>query len=175
MISKNKKKLNEYQEDSAPLATNNLTQNTKNAKKITPDQLKENHGNVNFYGKVARFPNGVKASNSYNYLRSMNISPNKLWYILVQHQDENLQMIKYNPKAGVHLSDFVTELKEYYLEKYENVLSPKELKLIEAITVEGEDIYTTIKGIPKIKINDVALIGIITEDLIKILRKEEQK
>jgi hypothetical protein len=37
---------------------------------------------------------------------------------MVEKQDNELQMVKYNNKEGVDLNEFVTELKGYYIKKY---------------------------------------------------------
>jgi hypothetical protein len=63
----------------------------------------------------------------------------------------------------------VNELKEFYIN------NNKENKFIcEAVSkigVDGNDKYSKITSIPKIKINDKLLITKITEDLIKLLSK----
>jgi chaperonin cofactor prefoldin len=89
-------------------------------KKINkPDNINEN---VNLYGKVAVFPKNVKPSKAYKFLENIKMNPEKLWYMLIQQQEDNLQMIKYNIKADIYLREFVNSLKSYYLEQIqENV------------------------------------------------------
>jgi hypothetical protein len=37
-----------------------------------------------------------------------------IWYIIVEKQENELQMVKYN-KEGVDLNKFIIELKSYYI------------------------------------------------------------
>ncbi len=71
--------------------------------------------NVDFYGKVAKFPKNVKASHAYNFLDNIKISKKKIWYIMVEKQDNELQMIKYNNSQGFNMVKFIETLKEYEL------------------------------------------------------------
>ncbi|MFW6242972.1 MAG: hypothetical protein ACOC2W_02340 [bacterium] len=121
--------------------------------------------NVNFIGKVARFPKNTKASNAYNFLENIKVSKKKLWYILIEKEKNGLQVIKYNNKMGFNLKDFINELKTHYMKD-------EEMKTqIENLIIEGEDKFSTIKNIPDIEINGKKLISILTNDLIKLLYK----
>ncbi len=125
---------------------------------------------VKMIGKVAKFPKKVKASKAYNFLENVKISKNSIWYIMVEKQDNELQMVKYNYKKGVDLVKFVNELKGFYITKYGKM--NKDLpKILEKIEVDGTDKYSTIKNIPLIEMGGRKLISIITEDLIKLLSK----
>ena len=124
---------------------------------------------VKFYGKVAKFPKKVKASNAYNFLEKVKISKNSIWYILVEKQDNELQMVKYNYQKGVDLSNFVNELKGFYLSKYQKDSNIS--KLIENITVGGNDKFSVIQNIPQIEVEGRKMVSRITEDLIKLLSK----
>ena len=124
---------------------------------------------VKFYGKVAKLPKGVKASKGYNFLENIKVSKSSIWYLLVEKQDNELQMVKYNHKKGVDLSKFVKELKTYYISK--NSSNPKVCKMIENITVDGNDKYSWIKNIPMLEVEGKKMITRITEDLIKLLSK----
>ncbi|NDF16786.1 MAG: hypothetical protein EB079_02300 [Verrucomicrobia bacterium] len=88
---------------------------------------------------------------------------------MVEKQDNELQMVKYNVKEGVDLTKFVNELKVYYTSKYST--EPKVKKLIESIYVDGNDKYSMIKNIPQISVEGKKMITKITEDLIKLLSK----
>ncbi len=124
--------------------------------------------NVKIYGKVAKFPKKTKASKAYNFLENVKISKNSIWYILIEKQDNELQMVKYNNKKGFDLSKFVAELKSFYTKKYAgNNIS----KLVESIQVGGAEEFSTIRNIPNIEVDGKKLITIITEDLIKLLSK----
>lgn len=120
---------------------------------------------VNFYGKVAKMPNNTKASKSINFLENIKVSKQKLWYILIQKQDDELQMIKYNNKLGVNMNLFVEKLKEYYQHDEEIKNHIKNLE------IDGNDKFSIIKNIPNVEINERKLISIITQDLIKLLHK----
>jgi hypothetical protein len=126
-------------------------------------------GKVETFGKVAKFPKNVKASKAYNFLENVKVSKKSIWYIMVEKQDNELQMVKYNYKEGVDLSKFVNELKGYYIDKYKS--EPNIKKLVESITVDGNDKYSMVKNIPTITLDGKKLITKITEDLIKLLSK----
>lgn len=123
---------------------------------------------VQTYGRVAKFPKNVKASKAFNFLENVKVSKKSIWYIMVEKQDNELQMVKYNYKEGVDLSKFVNELKTYYIAKYKD---PKMKKLIESIYVDGNDKYSMVKNIPLVEVEGKKLITKITEDLIKLLSK----
>ena len=126
-------------------------------------------GKVETFGKVAKFPKNVKASKAFNFLENVKVSKKSIWYIMVEKQDNELQMVKYNYKEGVDLSKFVNELKGYYIDKYKS--EPNIKKLVESITVDGNDKYSMVKNIPTITLDGKKLITKITEDLIKLLSK----
>lgn len=129
--------------------------------------LKES--DVKLYGKVARLPKGTKASKGFNFLENVKISKSSIWYIMVEKQENELQMVKYNYKKGVDLSKFITELKSYYSKKYSN--NKKVLEMISNIDIDGNDKYSWVKNIPLIEVDGRKMISIITEDLIKLLSK----
>ena len=124
---------------------------------------------VKFYGKVAKLPKGISASKGYNFLENVKVSKSSIWYIMVERQSDELQMVKYNYKKGVDLSKFVGDLKEYYKSKYSK--NNKIKSLIENIQVDGNDKYSCVKNIPLVEIDGRKMISIITEDLIKLLSK----
>lgn len=128
-----------------------------------------NESKVETYGKVAKFPRNVKASKAYNFLENVKVSKKSIWYIMVEKQDNELQMVKYNYKEGVDLAKFVNELKGYYIKKYSK--DAKLCKLVEGITVDGNDKYSMIKNIPLVNVEGKKMISKITEDLIKLLSK----
>ena len=129
----------------------------------------KNEGNVETFGRVAKFPKNTKASKAYNFLENVKVSKKSIWYIMVEKQDNELQMVKYNVKEGVDLSKFVNELKGYYTKKY-----GKDAKFIEAISkisVDGNDKYSMVKNIPLVEVEGKKMITKITEDLIRLLSK----
>ena len=133
------------------------------------DGEKTHEGNVETFGKVAKFPKNTKASKAYNFLENVKVSKKSIWYIMVEKMDNELQMVKYNTKEGVDLGKFVNELKSYYKNKYSK--EPKICNLIESIKVDGNDKYSMIQNIPLISVDGRKMITIITEDLIKLLSK----
>jgi len=134
------------------------------------NEPESNESNVNFFGKVAKFPKKVKASKAYNFLENVKISKNSIWYILVEKQDNELQMVKYNNKKGFDMAKFVLELKTFYLNQYKD--SAEMSNLIESIEVGGAEEFSSIKNIPNVEIEPgKKLITKITEDLIKLLSK----
>jgi hypothetical protein len=130
---------------------------------------KTHEGKVETIGKVAKFPKNTKASKAYNFLENVKVSKKSIWYIMVEKQDNELQMVKYNVKEGVDLNKFVNELKGYYGKKYSK--DKKICSLLEKITVDGNDKYSMVKNIPLVEVEGKKLITKITEDLIKLLSK----
>ena len=133
-----------------------------------PKALPKNE-EVKTYGKIAKFPNGVKASKAFNFLENVKISKKSIWYIMVESQADELQMVKYNHKEGVDLNQFVNELKSYYITKHRG--NKAICEAVAKIGVDGNDKYSKVTNISKIKIDDKLLITKITEDLIKLLSK----
>lgn len=133
------------------------------------DKIGVEEKKVHLYGKVAKLPKGTQASKGLNFMENIKIPKNSIWYIMVEKQSNELQMLKYNLTKGVDLSVFVKELKNYYCKKYTG--DEKLVKLIEAIDIEGTDKYSCIKNIPLIQMDGKKMITIITEDLIKLLSK----
>jgi hypothetical protein len=133
-----------------------------------PEGLPKNE-EVKTFGKVAKFPKGVKASKALNFLENVKISKKSIWYIVVERQDDELQLLKYNFKEGVDLNQFVNELKSYYISK--NKTNKLLCEAISKIGVDGNDKYSRITNISKVKVDDKLLITKITEDLIKLLSK----
>jgi hypothetical protein len=124
---------------------------------------------VKTFGKVAKFPKNIKASKAYNFLENVKVSKKSIWYIMVEKQDSELQMVKYNYKEGVDLSKFINELKAYYTSKYSK--NRNICKLIENITVDGNDKYSMVKNIPLVEVDGRKMISVITQDLIKLLSR----
>lgn len=133
-----------------------------------PEGLPKNE-DVKTYGRVAKFPNGVKASKAFNFLENVKISKKSIWYIMVESQSDELQMVKYNHKEGVDLNKFVNELKSYYITK--NRGNKAICEAVAKIGVDGNDKYSKVTNISKIKVDGKLLITKITEDLIKLLSK----
>lgn len=136
-----------------------------------PDVDDDISENVEFIGKVAKFPKKTKASKALNFLENVKISKSSIWYLLVEKQDNELQMVKYNNKVGVDMDKFVLELKGFYIKKWSKS-DPKLAKLIESIEVGGKKEFSVIRNIPNVQVEGgKKLITKITEDLIKLLSK----
>ena len=136
-----------------------------------PDGDDDISENVEFIGKVAKFPKKTKASKALNFLENVKISKSSIWYLLVEKQDNELQMVKYNNKVGVDMDKFVLELKGFYIKKWSKS-DPKLAKLIESIEVGGKKEFSVIRNIPNVQVEGgKKLITKITEDLIKLLSK----
>jgi hypothetical protein len=124
----------------------------------------EKDDNIKLYGKIAKMPKNSKAAQSLTFLEKIKISKQKLWYILIEKQDNELQMIKYNNRKGVNLKLFIDNLKGYYA--HNEILKEH----IDNLEVVGEDKFSIIKNIPDVEINGKKLITILAEDLIKLLK-----
>ena len=133
-----------------------------------PKALPKNE-EVKTYGKIAKFPNGVKASKAFNFLENVKISKKSIWYIVIEQQSDELQLLKYNFKEGVDINKFVNELKSYYISK--NKTNKLLCEAISKIGVDGNDKYSRITNIAKVKVDEKLLITKITEDLIRLLSK----
>lgn len=123
--------------------------------------------NIRVYGKVAKMPKNTKAAQSYTFLERIKISKQKLWYIIVENQNENsdeIKMIKYNNKKGVNLKIFVDNLKSYY-EKNEKIKP-----YVEKLEIGGNDKFSIIRNIDNVELDGKKLVSIIMEDLIKLLK-----
>ena len=135
------------------------------------DEREGTNEKAEFYGKVAKFPKKTKASKALNFLENVKISKNSIWYLLIEKQENELQMVKYNNRQGFDLNNFVLELKGFYIRKWAKS-DPKLAKLIESIEVKGAEEFSAIKNIPNIEVEPgKKLVSKITEDLIKLLSK----
>ena len=102
-------------------------------------------------------------------MENIKIPKSSIWYIMVEKQDNELQMLKYNLTKGVDLSKFILELKSYYTKKFAK--NPKLVESINSIEIDGNDKYSWIKNIPYVEVEGKKMISILTEDLIKLLSK----
>ena len=121
---------------------------------------------LELYGKVAKFPKNAKAGKAISFLESIKVSKKKLWYILIEKDENELQCIKYNNKMGVNLKVFVEQMKDYHKKDkqlYEHIQNLK---------IEGNDKFSIIKNIPDIEVKSgKKLITFLTEELIQLLYK----
>ena len=126
-------------------------------------------GKVETFGKVAKFPKNVKASKAYNFMENVKVSKKSIWYLMIEKDENELQMVKYNYNEGVDLSKFVNDLKTYYLNKYKGNKSICEA--VAKLSVDGNDKYSMVKNIPLLEVEGKKMITKITEDLIRLLSK----
>ena len=139
-------------------------------KEIEVDEDSKVKESVKTYGRVAKFPKGVKASKAFNFLESVKTSKKNIWYMLIeQMQGNELQMVKYNNTTGVDVNKFINELKAYYISQ--NKTNKLMCEALSKIGVEGNSNLSRITSIPKIKLDGKLLITKITEDLIQLLSK----
>lgn len=129
----------------------------------------ETNENVLTYGKLAKFPKNVKASKAYNFMENVKVSKKSIWYLMIEKDENQLQLVKYNYNEGVDLSKFVNDLKTYYINKYKDNKSICEA--LSKLEVDGNDKFSMVKGISPIEVDGKKLITKITEDLIKLLSK----
>lgn len=115
-------------------------------------------------GKVVKLPNDSKVD---KVMENIKIPRNKAWYVLVEKQDSELHMVKYN-KQGVNANQFVAELKRYYITRYKDNETLRQK--FESIVVVGNENFSIIKNIPLIQMEGKTLISRITEDLIRLLK-----
>jgi hypothetical protein len=126
-----------------------------------------NDSHVHFYGKIAKFPKNTKAHKAHAFLDNVKIPRNKVWYLIVEQQEDELHMVKYNRVEGVNLANFVGELKEYYLVTYAD--NAELVDAINNIQVFGEDKFSVIRNVPSIDVEGKKLLTKLTEDLITLL------
>ena len=129
--------------------------------------MEENKDNlIHFHGKVAKMPKNTKAKSAYTFLENIKVNKSKLWYILIEKDENELQCIKYNNKMGVNLKVFVEQLKDYH--KKDNELYEK----IQELKIEGNDKFSIIKNIPDVEVKEgKKMITFLTEELIQLLYK----
>jgi hypothetical protein len=129
---------------------------------------------VRLSGKIAKFPGGTKAAEAINFLENVKISKNKIWYIMVEKQCSELQMIKYSTKKGVNLTEFFKSLKEHYMKVYEGTEFIGKINEIELVGDEDGN-YSCLRNIPDVDLEGGKLLSKITEDLSKLLSGELDK
>lgn len=124
-----------------------------------------NEQKINLYGKVAKMPKNIKAKSALTFLENIKVSKKKLWYILIEKDENELQCIKYNNKMGVNLKAFVEQVKEYH--KKDALIYEQMKKLV----IEGNDKFSIIKNIPDVEVKSgKKMITFLTEELIQLLK-----
>jgi hypothetical protein len=133
-------------------------------------EIKNPDEQIKLNGKIAKFPKNTKAVIALKFLETIKINPNKIWYIIVENQENELKLVKYNRTKGVDLLEYTLKLKEHYRIKYKG--SNKLLEVIEKIEVIGEQDFSVIRNIPNVFVDEskkLTLLSKIMSDLIKLL------
>ena len=127
--------------------------------------MSEEEKKVTFYNKVAKMPKNTKAKSALTFLENIKVSKKKLWYILIEKDENELQCIKYNNKMGVNLKVFVEQMKEYHKKDKQLYEHIKDLR------IEGTQYFSIIKNIPDVEIKPgKKVITFLTEELIQLLK-----
>lgn len=113
-----------------------------------------------FAGKIVKFPKNTKATAAYKLLEDRQISREKLHYILTEHQNHSILVLKYNPEASLRLSEFTQSLLDVYAK------TPQLLETVKNIKVEGNETYVIISHLPP------KFLPIVSEDLCRLLAKK---
>src|ERR1035437_8611287 len=132
-------------------------------------EIKNPDEQIKLNGKIAKFPKNTKAVTALKFLETIKINPNKIWYIIVENQENELKLVKYNRTKGVDLLEYTLKLKEHYRIKYKG--SNKLLEVIEKIEVIGEQDFSVIRNIPNVFVDEskkLTLLSKIMSDLIKL-------
>src|ERR1035437_6981973 len=111
------------------------------------EPIKRKDNDIALIGKVAQFPKNTKITKAYTYLENIKIPKNKIWYLIVEQQDTEIQLIKYNRVEGVDIDVMVKELKHYYIKHYAD--NADIIKAVEGLEVVAEDKYAIIRNIGK--------------------------
>lgn len=118
-------------------------------------------------GKVVRFPKNTKAVTALQQLEKIKVNPKKIWYLIIENQDNELKTVKYNRNNNINLLDYTNSLKNLYLQNCKDSFL---IEQIEQMIVVGEADFSIIKNIPSIRFkDDQTLLSKITSDLIKLL------
>lgn len=140
----------------------NTTIKVENVKteKNKDEKLTELFKNIEFINKVAIFKDTIQAKDAYLFLESAKVDRNKLWYFIMDRNEDTMQIVKYNNKEGFILNDFVNELFKFYktnktIEKY----------ITEDLKISGGKEFVVISHLSPI------LKSILKADLVKLLSK----
>lgn len=133
--------------------------------------MENNKEKIEISGKVAKFPKNARADHALMALETIKVNPKKLWYVMIESQNNELKMVKYNQHKGVNLYEYTIGIKEYYLNKFKD--DKNIVEKIKNITVDGEDVFSVIRNIPTDVIleNNQSLLSKITTDLINLLNE----
>lgn len=122
------------------------------------------------YGKVCKLP---KDTDAKLFMEKIKIPRNKLWYVIVEKQDNELHIIKCN-EDGKQIIEFVEDMINFHLSKCTNDTIRKQICQIKVV---GNGKFTEIKNIPNIQLTlekdgqttNKSFLSKLMEDLIKLL------
>lgn len=148
---KKKVKKEDIQVSKKKIITNDTgIKNQNDVQSMTKEQVK-------FYGKIVKFPKNTLAKEAYSFLNENKISKEKLWYFMIEKNNE-LHIVKYNEDKGFKINEFILEL----LKSYKN---SNFKQLSENIKIKGNENFVILTNIFE---NNSTKIK---EDLIKLLSK----
>jgi hypothetical protein len=138
-----------------------------------PIQIAKNKINakrkIELYGKIAKGKD-ISASKLHEFMSNVPDVKVKssLWYLMVEKQDSELNLLRFIPSKGINLTEFIVELKKYYIDKYKD--NAEIVAAFEKLVIEGNDKLSAIKNISNVTVENRKLIRLLTEDLIKLLK-----
>lgn len=137
---------------------------------VQPDVANDKKKQVEIYGKIAKFPKDTKAVEAFNFIdKNKDIKvKSTIWYLLIEKQSDQLQMVKFDANKGVNMNSFVTDLKSYYSIKFKD--NTDIVEAFNSLSVIGNDKFSTIANIKNVNVDGKKLITLIIEDLVKLLK-----
>jgi hypothetical protein len=137
---------------------------------VQPDVANDKKKQVEIYGKIAKFPKDTKAVEAFNFIdKNKDIKvKSTIWYLLIEKQSDQLQMVKFDANKGVNMNSFVTDLKSYYSIKFKD--NTDIVEAFNSLSVMGNDKFSTIANIKNVNVDGKKLITLIIEDLVKLLK-----
>jgi hypothetical protein len=121
-------------------------------------------------GKVASFK-GARTKDAFAFLQTIKTKSDRLWYVLIEKDENGFSALRYNTKASVRLKDFIEGLKGYYTNKYS--LNVQLCERIKSIRVIGEDRFVTVENIPFDNIEGVSFMSIMMKDITELLSNDK--
>lgn len=129
--------------------------------RVTENKSNQAIKDIVFFNKIAIFEKSVMAKDAYNILESLKVDKNKLWYFMMDRNDNSIQIVKYNYEQGFHLLNLVSEL----FKKYDTVPQLKESLTSQNIKFSGGKEFVVISNLNE------NLKNLIKIDITKLLSK----
>lgn len=115
--------------------------------------------NIEFINKVAVFKKTMKAKDALLTLENGKIDKNKLWYFIMDRNEDTIQIVKYNVDEGFNLVKFTNEVFGFYKKNESN-------SYLKNIQISGAKEFVVISGISNKENKEK-----IKKDFIKLLSK----